>query len=229
MGSTISRAHGHRWVVLAEGGRNGGCGGGIRVALRGDDARLPGRGAGGTASATSFMPPPEPGTRLSFTATAYCKGLTTAAGVAVQAGIAAADPALLPVGSIVELDTPDARYDGIYTILDTGPGGPGSRDRHLHVELPRGAPVRAQARSPDRPAPRLEPARDGARVHGPAVPAPGTTRAPVAVAPVAAAAHTTSSAGLQACPPHANLKVRTAPMPASATGSFLYCSSNSLK
>ena len=27
---------------------------------------------GGTASATSVMPPPEPGTRLSFTGTAYC-------------------------------------------------------------------------------------------------------------------------------------------------------------
>ena len=76
---------------------------------------------GGTASATSFMPPPEPGTRLSFTATAYCKGLTTAAGAPVQAGIAASDPALLPIGSIVELDTPDTRYDGIYSILDTGP------------------------------------------------------------------------------------------------------------
>ena len=37
--------HGHRWIVLAEGGRHGGCGGGIRVALRGDDARLPGSGA----------------------------------------------------------------------------------------------------------------------------------------------------------------------------------------
>jgi 3D (Asp-Asp-Asp) domain-containing protein len=76
---------------------------------------------GGTASATSVMPPPEPGTRLSFIATAYCKGLTTAAGAPVQAGIAASDPALLPIGSIVEIDSPDSRYDGIYTILDTGP------------------------------------------------------------------------------------------------------------
>ena len=76
---------------------------------------------GGTASATSVMPPPEPGTRLSFIATAYCKGLTTAAGAPVQAGIAASDPALLPLGSIVEIDSPDSRYDGIYTILDTGP------------------------------------------------------------------------------------------------------------
>jgi 3D (Asp-Asp-Asp) domain-containing protein len=65
--------------------------------------------------------PPSPGARLTFAATAYCKGLTTAAGVAVQRGIAAADPTLLPLGSLVELDVDDAKYDGIYSILDTGP------------------------------------------------------------------------------------------------------------
>ena len=65
--------------------------------------------------------PPAPGARLAFTATAYCKGLVTSAGVAAQAGVAASDPALLPLGSIVELDVDDARYDGIYSILDTGP------------------------------------------------------------------------------------------------------------
>ena len=45
--------------------------------------------------------PPTPGDRVTFSATAYCKGITTASGVAVQRGIAAADPALLPVGSVV--------------------------------------------------------------------------------------------------------------------------------
>jgi 3D (Asp-Asp-Asp) domain-containing protein len=65
--------------------------------------------------------PLEPGTSLDFVATAYCKGLTTKSGVAVQSGIAAADPSLLPVGSVVEVDSHDSRYDGIYTILDTGP------------------------------------------------------------------------------------------------------------
>lgn len=65
--------------------------------------------------------PPEPGARLVFSATAYCKGLVTAAGVAAQAGVAAADPSLLPLGSIVEMDAPDSRYDGVYSILDTGP------------------------------------------------------------------------------------------------------------
>jgi 3D (Asp-Asp-Asp) domain-containing protein len=70
--------------------------------------------------------PPEPGARLSFAATAYCKGLITHAGVPVQAGIAAADPTLLPLGSLVEVDSPDSRYDGIYSILDTGPAVQGA-------------------------------------------------------------------------------------------------------
>jgi 3D (Asp-Asp-Asp) domain-containing protein len=64
---------------------------------------------------------PQPGARLHFTATAYCKGDTTASGVAVRTGIAAADPALLPVGTVVRLETRDPRYDGIWTIMDTGP------------------------------------------------------------------------------------------------------------
>jgi 3D (Asp-Asp-Asp) domain-containing protein len=61
------------------------------------------------------------GTSLAFTATAYCKGETTASGVGVRTGIAAADPALLPVGSVIRIDTPDSRYDGIWTVMDTGP------------------------------------------------------------------------------------------------------------
>ena len=64
---------------------------------------------------------PEPGAKLAFTATAYCKGTTTAAGVPVRRGIAAADPQLLPAGSVVSLDTGDVAFDGVYTVLDTGP------------------------------------------------------------------------------------------------------------
>lgn len=64
---------------------------------------------------------PEPGLRMRFTATAYCKGETTASGVGVRTGIAAADPTLLPVGTVVRLDTPDSKLDGIWTIMDTGP------------------------------------------------------------------------------------------------------------
>ena len=64
---------------------------------------------------------PLPGSRVRFNATAYCKGQTTASGVAVQKGSLAADPDLLPVGSIVEVDAPARTYDGLYTVLDTGP------------------------------------------------------------------------------------------------------------
>jgi 3D (Asp-Asp-Asp) domain-containing protein len=64
---------------------------------------------------------PGPGAHLAFDATAYCKGTTTAAGVNVRRGIAAADPTLLPVGSVVTLATGDPEYNGVYTIMDTGP------------------------------------------------------------------------------------------------------------
>jgi 3D (Asp-Asp-Asp) domain-containing protein len=67
------------------------------------------------------MAPPVPGARVSFSATAYCKGLQTASGVAARRGVAAADPELLPVGSVVEIDSLSASYNGIYTVLDTGP------------------------------------------------------------------------------------------------------------
>jgi len=70
------------------------------------------------------------GSRVSFVATAYCKGDTTAAGVAPQAGIAAADTDLLPVGSIIHIDDGLEAYRGIYTVLDTGPKVQGP-----HVDL----------------------------------------------------------------------------------------------
>jgi 3D (Asp-Asp-Asp) domain-containing protein len=73
---------------------------------------------------------PSPGLRLRFSATAYCKGTTTASGAAVRSGIAAADPDLLPVGSVIQIDSLGARYNGIYTVMDTGPKVQGR-----HVDL----------------------------------------------------------------------------------------------
>ena len=64
---------------------------------------------------------PAAGSRQLFTATAYCKGTTTASGVGVRTGIAASDPALLPVGSVVNVTTGNTKYNGVYTIMDTGP------------------------------------------------------------------------------------------------------------
>jgi 3D (Asp-Asp-Asp) domain-containing protein len=62
-----------------------------------------------------------PGSRLPFNATAYCKGTTTASGVKARTGVAAADPSLLPVGSVLNVATGDQRYNGVYTVMDTGP------------------------------------------------------------------------------------------------------------
>jgi 3D (Asp-Asp-Asp) domain-containing protein len=61
------------------------------------------------------------GARLDFVATAYCRGQTTASGVDVQAGIAAADEALLPEGSVISVSGVPEQYRGIYTVMDTGP------------------------------------------------------------------------------------------------------------
>jgi len=67
------------------------------------------------------------GSRVDFEATAYCKGQTTASGVAVQAGIAAGDPDFLPEGSVIKVEGVPERYVGIYTVLDTGPKIQGRR------------------------------------------------------------------------------------------------------
>lgn len=75
---------------------------------------------------------PVPGTRLRFTATAYCRGTTTASGVNVRNGIAAADPDLLPVGSVIQVDRLGDRYNGIYTVMDTGPAVQG---RHIDIYM----------------------------------------------------------------------------------------------
>jgi hypothetical protein len=35
--------------------------------------------------------------------------------------VAAADPTLLPVGSVLNIAAGDSRYNGVYTVMDTGP------------------------------------------------------------------------------------------------------------
>ncbi len=88
--------------------------------------------SGPSAEVTTAATPSVPGNRLLFSATAYCKGSTTASGVNVRSGIAAADPDLLPVGSVVQMDAPGTRYDGVYTVMDTGPAVQG---RHLDLYM----------------------------------------------------------------------------------------------
>jgi 3D (Asp-Asp-Asp) domain-containing protein len=64
---------------------------------------------------------PGPGARLRFEASAYCTGEITASGLPPRTGIAAADPDVLPSGSVVQISKVGAQYDGVYTIMDTGP------------------------------------------------------------------------------------------------------------
>jgi 3D (Asp-Asp-Asp) domain-containing protein len=64
---------------------------------------------------------PAPGARLRFEATAYCTGDMTASGLPPRTGIAAADPDILPSGSVIQMSKVGERYDGIYAIMDTGP------------------------------------------------------------------------------------------------------------
>src|SRR5919109_4329821 len=85
------------------------------------------RHAARQAMAREVSGTPLPGTKLLFQATAYCKGTTTASGVNVRSGIAAADPDLLPVGSVIQVDKLPDRYNGIYTVMDTGPKVKGRR------------------------------------------------------------------------------------------------------
>ena len=92
------------------------------------DSRYAARQAGVRETTSS----PAPGAKLRFTATAYCKGTTTASGVNVRTGIAAADPDILPVGSVIQVDRLGEKYNGIYTIMDTGPRVQG---RHIDIYM----------------------------------------------------------------------------------------------
>src|SRR5207249_4775541 len=88
---------------------------------------------------------PVPGARLAFSATAYCKGIVTASGVAAQTGVVEADPEMLPVGSVVDIESLPERYNGIYTVMDTGPSVHG---REVDVYMWRAIGRRSRASGP---------------------------------------------------------------------------------
>ncbi|MBO0859004.1 MAG: hypothetical protein J2P21_11125 [Chloracidobacterium sp.] len=58
------------------------------------------------------------GPPANFQATAYALRGRTASGHYVRRGVIAADPRVIPIGSVVQLITPG--YSGIYTVHDTG-------------------------------------------------------------------------------------------------------------
>ncbi|MEK6302971.1 MAG: 3D domain-containing protein [Acidobacteriota bacterium] len=69
-------------------------------------------------AAKGVLSPTEDRELLDFHATAYCLKGRTASGEHVRPGVIAADPRVLPLGTVVHLRA--GRYTGTYTVLDTG-------------------------------------------------------------------------------------------------------------
>lgn len=53
-------------------------------------------------------------------ATAYCDGGPTRSGVHARPGMVAADPRVLPLGSVIRITFPGSGRTGTYTVTDTG-------------------------------------------------------------------------------------------------------------
>jgi len=66
-----------------------------------------------TSPSMEILGPP-----ASFQATAYALRGITASGIYVRRGVIAADPRVIPIGSVVQIVTPG--YSGVYTVQDTG-------------------------------------------------------------------------------------------------------------
>lgn len=60
-----------------------------------------------------------------FLATAYSDYGITKSGVLAATGIVAADPKVLPIGTIIEVEA--GTYSGLYTVMDTGSGVKGHK------------------------------------------------------------------------------------------------------
>lgn len=57
---------------------------------------------------------------LQMRSTAYCLRGNMRTGVRVRDGMAAGDPSVLPLGSVIRVSHPDGRLIGIFVIMDTG-------------------------------------------------------------------------------------------------------------
>lgn len=64
------------------------------------------------------LPDEDLGQQLTFQATAYSLKGRTRSGVGVRRGVVAADPRVLPLGSVVQIKA--GKYTGVYTVHDTG-------------------------------------------------------------------------------------------------------------
>jgi 3D (Asp-Asp-Asp) domain-containing protein len=81
-------------------------------------------GGGGSDEAPAPLPLPAGAfpiqRRLEMRSTAYCLRGNMRTGVRVRDGMAAGDPSVLPLGSVVRVSHPDGRLIGIFVIMDTG-------------------------------------------------------------------------------------------------------------
>jgi len=73
----------------------------------------------GIAAAGLLGQPGSPEAGEAFEITAYCVRGTTKSGARVRGGMAAADPRVLPLGSVIRIEG-SGDWDGIYTVMDTG-------------------------------------------------------------------------------------------------------------
>lgn len=86
-----------------------------------------------TASSIDAKPRRAPARRLRATATAYCQQGQTKDGTRVHPGVIAADPRVLPLGSVVHVLVEDVGLEGVYTVNDTGGLVKG---RHVDIYMP---------------------------------------------------------------------------------------------
>ena len=76
---------------------------------------------------------------MRLSATAYCLSGKTSSGERPRAGTVAADPRVLPIGTVLRIHP----YRGLYTVLDTGSGLKG---RELDIYMPSCRKARAFGR-----------------------------------------------------------------------------------
>lgn len=76
---------------------------------------------------------------MRLAATAYCLSGKTRSGERTRAGTVAADPRVLPIGTVLRI----RRHRGVYTVLDTGSGVKG---RELDIYMPSCRKARAFGR-----------------------------------------------------------------------------------
>ena len=93
--------------------------------------RKPAAGAAKTTTSTQPRPKTKRHPLLKFVATAESVSGVTAKGTLTHEGIVAADPDVLPLGSLIRV-TGAGPYSGIYTVTDTGPKLQG---RHIDIYM----------------------------------------------------------------------------------------------